>query len=57
MNIKMREYKIIEYSSGDFGDLGPQIGTIMAFDKNNAWERFKEKNKLTDQDKSYYSFI
>lgn len=53
----MERYKIIEYSCGDFGDTGLKIGYIDAKSKEDAWEKFKKQNKLTEQDKSYYSFI
>ena len=56
MEGKSRIFTIIEYSSGDFGDTGSKIGYIEADSKIEAWEIFKKKNNLTEQDKSYYSF-
>lgn len=55
-NYYMKRYKIIEYSCGDFGDMGSEIGYIDAKSKEEAWEKFKKQNNLTEQDKSYYSF-
>ena len=54
-NIETKKYNIVKYSSGDFGDLGSVIGYIDAENKEGAWLRLKERYRLSDSDKSYYS--
>lgn len=53
----LKKFIIVEYSSGDFGDLGNNIGTIEAENKAHAKQLFQEKRKLSDSEILYFDFI
>ncbi len=52
----MRKFKIIEYCTGDFGDLGSHIGEIDAENQVEAKEKFKQQNNIKDSEIGFYGF-
>ena len=53
---QLKTYKVTEYSSGDFGDLGNKIGTIEAVSKEDARKQWQKLKNIPDSHMPYYDF-
>ena len=55
-DFEMKEFTIIEYSTGDFGDSGSRIGTIKANSPEEAKIKFQKENNIKDPEIGFYGF-
>ncbi len=52
----MKTFTVIEYSVGDWGDLGKKVGTIEAYSKEDAKLKWKKLHNISDYEINFYSF-
>ena len=52
----MKTFTVIEYSVGDWGDLGRQVGKIEAYSKEDAKLKWQKLKNISDYEICYYAF-
>lgn len=52
----VKRFKVIEYCTGDFGDIGTEIGFLYATSAEQAKELYKGLNRIKDSEIGFYGF-
>lgn len=56
-NKSLKNFTVIEYCTGDSGDLGRVAGNVFANSKEEAKEIYKKRFNISDSNIYFYDFI
>ena len=56
MTKELKRFHVIEYCTGDFGDIGNHIGEIEAVSSETAKAKFQLENNIKDSEIGFYGF-